>query len=158
MSDVEASITPTTQTRQVAGFTCTMHDMQASALMEVGGEKLKLLISGPVCLAKDAPGSSDMAAFFKAAGENGLLFGDPRSAKAQPGQMKAMTAMYLEMASLGVPLAQEMNVKLEGSGPMAAMMSKMGGSTMNFEVLSLSSERIADSIFEVPADYKVVKR
>ena len=158
MADVEARVTPTGRTRQVAGVTCTVHEMEVAVPMEMGGEKIKFVISGPVCLAKDAPGQADMAAFYKAAAEKGMLFGDPRAARAQPGQLKGMTAVYQKMAALGVPLAQEMNMKFEGSGPMAGMMSKMDGNTMTTEVVSISSEAIPDSTFEVPADYKITKR
>jgi hypothetical protein len=69
-----------------------------------------------------------------------------------------MAAMYRKVAGLGVLLAQEMNIKFEGSGPMAGMMSKMGGSTMTSEVVDVSADSIPDSTFEVPADYKLIKR
>jgi hypothetical protein len=111
-----------------------------------------------VCLAKNGPGQADVTAFYKAAADKGLFFGDPRAAKAQPGQAKGMTALYREMAALGVPLAHEMTIKFDGSGPMASMMGKMGGSTMSNEVLSVSTDPIPDSTFEIPAGYKVIKR
>lgn len=158
VSDIQARVSPTGQTRQVAGIKCTVHDMEVAVPMEMGGEKITFVMFGPVCLARDAPGQADMAAFYKAAADKGMFFGDPRAARAQPGQLKGMTAMYQKMAALGVPLAQEMNIKFEGSGPMAGMMSKMGGTTMTTEVVSISSEAIPDSTFEVPADYKVTKR
>jgi hypothetical protein len=41
---------------------------------------------------------------------------------------------------------------------MAGMMSKMGGSTMTSEVVDVSADSIPDSTFEVPADYKLIKR
>ena len=153
-SDVQARLTPTTQTRQIAGSTCTVHNMQVSVPTEMGGEKINLVISGPVCLSKDAPGRSDFAALYK----SGAFFGDPRTANAQPGHAKGLVTLYREMANLGVPLAQEMNVKFEGSGPMAGMMSKVGGSSLTTEVVSISTEPIADTIFEIPAGYKVNKR
>ena len=153
-SDVQARLTPTTQTRQIAGSTCTVHNMQVSVPTEMGGEKINFVISGPVCLSKDAPGRSDFAALYK----SGAFFGDPRTAKAQPGQASGLAMLYREMASLGVPLAQEMNIKFEGSGPMAGMMAKMGGSSLTTEVVSISTEPIADTIFEIPAGYKINNR
>jgi hypothetical protein len=41
---------------------------------------------------------------------------------------------------------------------MAAMMNKMGGMTMLTEVVSVSSDAIADSMFDVPAGYKTKQR
>lgn len=153
-SDVRARLTPTTQTRQLAGATCAVYNMQVSVPTEMGGEKINLVISGPVCLSKDAPGRNEFAALYK----SGAFFGDPRTASAQPGHAKALATLHREMASLGVPLAQEMNIKFEGSGPMAGMMSKVGGSSLTTEVVSISTEPIADTLFEIPAGYKINKR
>jgi hypothetical protein len=158
MSDIKTKVTPTTITRQIAGHACTVYNMEATVPMEMGGEKLIFLLSGPACLAKNGPGHADFATLYTTAAEKGFFFGDPRAAKAQPGQARGMTAMYREMAGLGVPLAQEINIKFEGSGPMAGMMSKMGGSSMTSEVVSVSTDPIPDSTFEIPAGYKVVKQ
>jgi hypothetical protein len=157
-ADVQAKLTPTAETRQVAGLSCTVHTMDVAAPMEMGGEKIDMRITGPVCLAKNGPGQSDLAALYKGIAEKGLFFGDVRQAKAQPAQARGMTALYNEMARLGVPLSQEMTVKLGGSGPMATMMSKMGGTTMTFEVVSVSTDPIPDSTFQIPEGYKVIKR
>jgi len=157
-SDVQARITPTTETRQLAGATCTVHNMSVAVPTDMGGEKIQLMISGPVCLSKNAPGQADFAAFYKAGAEKGMFFGDPRTAKAQPGHARALAALHREMANLGVPLAQEINISFEGTGPMAGMMSKVGRSTITTEVLSVSTEAIPDSTFEIPAGYKVNKR
>jgi hypothetical protein len=157
-ADIEASLTPTAQTRQIAGATCTVHEMQMRVPMMAGAAGMTVMMSGPVCIAKDAPGAADYAAFYRAAADNGLFFGDPRAAKAQPGQTKGMTQLYREMADRGVPYAMEMNVKIEGSGPMAGIMARMGGSSMTSEVLSISTDPIPDSLFEVPTGYKVRNR
>jgi hypothetical protein len=158
ISDVQARVTPTAQTRTIAGMSCTVHDMEVTVPMELGGEKMKIVMSGPTCLGKNAPGRADVAGYYRAAAEKGLFFGDPRAAKAQPGQARGMTALYREMAGLGVPLAQEMTIAIQGDGPMAGMMGKMGGSTMSTEVQSISTDPIPDSTFEIPEGYKVIRR
>jgi hypothetical protein len=157
MSEMKTSITPTAQTRQIAGSTCTVYDVKVAMPMQMGNDGVFISLAGPYCLVKNGPGHADYAALYKAIAENGF-FGDPRTAKAQPAHAKAMTEMYRKMAELGVPLASEVNVTFEGAGPMAAMMNKMGGSTMTQEVTSVSTDAIADSVFEVPAGYKVNKR
>jgi hypothetical protein len=154
VGNVTASLTPTRQTRQIAGQTCTVHEMKVAVPTEMGGEKLNLTITGPVCLSKDAPGHEDFAALYK----SGAFFGDPRTASAQPGHARGLAMLYREMASRGVPLAQEMNIRFEGSGPMAGMMAKVGGSSMTMEVVSISTDPIDDAIFAIPADYKINKR
>lgn len=154
-ADVKASITPTGVTRQIAGATCMVHDMKVSAPARIGnGDDLTVNVAGPVCLVKGGPGAADYAAFYKMAAQKGLFFTDPRAAKAQPGQAKGMTALYNQMAGLGVAYATELAFSFEGKGMMAQMMNKMGGMTMTSEVTEVSAAPIADSVFEVPAGYK----
>jgi hypothetical protein len=61
------------------------------------------------------------------------------------------------MAELGVPLSMDVTMKMSGEGPMAAIMGKMGNNTFTNEAISLSTEAIADAMFEIPAGYKVKK-
>ena len=153
-ANVVASLTPTAQTRKIAGSTCTVHEMKVAVPTEMGGEKLNLTITGPVCLSKDAPGREDFAALYK----SGAFVGDPRTASAQPGHARGLAMLYREIANRGMPLAQEMNIKFEGSGPMGGMMAKVGGSSMTNEVVSISTAPIDDAIFAIPADYRINKR
>jgi hypothetical protein len=157
VSEIKSSMTPTGQTRQIAGSTCTVYDVKVSVPMQVGSDGMSISMAGPYCLVKNGPGQADYTALYKAIADSGFL-GDPRAAKVQPAQAKAMTEMYRKMAELGVPFATEMNIGFEGSGPAAAIMSKMGGNSMTSEVTSVSLDAIADSVFEIPAGYKVNKR
>ncbi|HEY7501726.1 MAG TPA: hypothetical protein VH740_24620 [Vicinamibacterales bacterium] len=157
ISDIKVSVAPTGQTRQIAGSSCVVHDVTVEVPTQLGGG-MTLVMSGPHCLVKNGPGQADFAAFYRAAAESGFIFGDPRQAKAQPGQAKAMMEMYRKMSDLGVPFATEMNISFAGDGPMAAMMSKMGKQSMTSEVTSVSTAPLADSLFEIPEGYKVNKR
>jgi FtsP/CotA-like multicopper oxidase with cupredoxin domain len=156
VTDISVSLTPTSQTRQIAGQTCTVHDLKISVPMQMGNMKMAMLMSGPQCLVKNAPGQADYLAFHKAASENGGFF-DPQQAKTRPAAAKAMTDMYRKMAELGVPYATELTMGFEGQGPMADMMKKMAN-TITTEVTSVSTSPIAASMFDVPAGYKVNKR
>jgi hypothetical protein len=156
VGDIKTSVTPTGQTRQIAGATCSVYDVKVTAPMPMGKDEMVLVLAGPYCLAKNGPGQADYVALYKAISENGFL-SDPRQAKAQPALAKAMTEMSKKMAELGVPYSTEVSISFEG-GPMAGMMSKMGANTMTSEVTTVSTEAIPDSTFEVPAGYKVNKR
>lgn len=156
VSDFTVTLTPTGQTRQIAGQSCTVHDLKISVPMQMGNVKMSMVMSGPQCLAKNAPGQADMLAFYKAASENGGFL-DAQQAKARPGAAKAMADMYRKMSELGVPYATEMKVGFEGEGPMADMMKKMGTTTTS-EVTSITTSPVAATLFEVPAGYKVNKR
>jgi hypothetical protein len=107
---------------------------------------------------KDSPGKADYAAFYLKAAEKGLIVaGDPRQAKAQPGQAKSMTGLYRQMARLGVPYLIEIDFKMGGEGPMGALMGKLGfGFTST--VTRVSVAPIPAALIAVPADYKLVKR
>lgn len=156
--EVTASLTPTSQTRQVAGATCTVHDMKITVPFKMGSDQLMIVMAGPACLVKGAPGAADYAAFYKVFAEKNLFMGDPRAAKGQPGQAKGMTRMYREMAERGFPYASDVQIKFEGSGMMASIMGKMGGTSMTSEVISVSTGPIPDSTFEIPAGYKTKKQ
>jgi hypothetical protein len=68
-----------------------------------------------------------------------------------------MTDMYRKMSELGVPFATEMKMGIEGEGPMAEAMKKIG-STITTEVTSISTAPIPATVFDMPAGYKVKKR
>jgi hypothetical protein len=155
--ELTTSITPTAQTRQIAGQTCTVYNLRVSVPMEIAkGMAMTMVMSGPQCLVKNGPGQADYAAFYKAAADKGG-FMDATTAKARPGIAKAQMEMAQKMAELGVPFATELKIGVEGSGPMADMMKKMDN-TISSEVTSVSTAPIAAAMFEVPADYKVSKR
>jgi hypothetical protein len=151
--DLSVAINPTTQTRTVVGMSCTVYDVKVTVPMQGAG--ITMVMSGPQCLSKNAPGMADFIAFYKAASQGGMFF-DPAQAKAQPALAKAMADMQRQMSELGIPLATETTVGMDGSGPMAEMMKKMS-STITTEVVSIATDAIPDSTFEVPAGYAVKK-
>ena len=70
-----------------------------------------------------------------------------------------MAQMYKQLAETGgVPYETEMQIKMDGEGPMAAMMAKMGGMTMTTSVQSVETGALADDLFTPPADYKLNAR
>jgi hypothetical protein len=127
--------------------------------MGEGGPKMTVRLAGPMWVVKDAPGARDFLAFYRAAVDKGWIFSDPRAAKGSPGQAKAMAQMYKQLAETGgLPYETEMQIKLEGEGPMAAMMAKMGGMTATTTVLSVATDALADDLFAPPAGYKLNTR
>jgi Domain of unknown function (DUF4412) len=156
VADIETSVTPTGQTRQVAGSTCAVYDVKVAVPMQMANQSMTMVMSGPQCVVKNGPGHADIMAFYRTASEKGFFL-DAAQAKAQPAAAKAMAEMQKKMADLGVPFAAETKIGIEGSGMMADLMKKMGN-TITTEVTTLSTAPIPDSIFEIPADYKVKKR
>ena len=159
LSDAKASLTANGQTKQIAARSATGYDMEISMQSAMGGSKdmtMTVTLSGPVWIVKKAPGSADYARFYKAAVAKGWIFSDPRGAKAQPGQAKAMAEMYRQVADIGgIPYETNMQIKMSGSGPMAAILSKMGSMTMTTTVDSVEVGPLADDLFAPPAGYKL---
>jgi hypothetical protein len=154
-TDVKADLKATGATKQVAGHTCAVYDSNVNVAAKIADQPMNVVVAGPVCLSKDAPGRADFAAFYLAAAEKGLFFQDPRQVKAQPGQAKGMVSLYKAMGEAGIPLSTDVNIKFEGSGPMAAIMGKMGGGAMQGETTKIETGALADDIFQAPAGYTV---
>jgi threonine dehydratase len=107
-------------------------------------------------IVKDAPGTAEYLGFYKAAVDKGWFFTDPRAAKAQPGQAKAMAEMQRQLASTGgIPYEQEVTVKMSGDGPMAGMLAKMGNISSTTTITGVDTGALAADLFAVPAGYKL---
>lgn len=159
INDMKASLKPNGKTKEIAGKTATGFDMEVTLPASFGGEKgmqMTVSMSGPLWVVKGAPGTQEYLNFYKSAVEKGWFFNDPRAAKAQPGQAKAMAEMYRQLASTGgIAYEQEMNIKMSGEGPMAAMFAKMGNITSTTTVTSVETTTLAADMFAVPAGYKL---
>lgn len=157
-AEATSSLKATGEKKEVAGKACTGYEMTASMPMAMGKDmEMTMVMTGPVFIAKGAPGSADYAKFYIAAAEKGFIANDPRAAKSAAQQTKGMTALYKAIAETGgIPYYMETRVKIEGGGPMASMMSKMmGGSAFSTTVTAVSTDEIPAEKFTIPADYKV---
>jgi uncharacterized protein DUF4412 len=145
-NEVTQSITPTTQSRQIAGSTCTVYHVRSSVRMTERmiemAEPIAMSMEGSMCLVKNAPGQADFARLSRAMAERAVV-------------ADLQSAIQREIAELGVPYATELTVSLGANVP-GAPMHKIG--THTTEVNSVSTDPIPDSLFEIPAGYTVTKR
>jgi hypothetical protein len=145
-NEVTQSITATTQSRQIAGSPCTVYNVRSSVRMAERmiemAEPIAIVMEGSVCLVENAPGHADFARLSRALAERAVV-ADPQS------------AIQRQIAELGVPYATELTISLGANVP-GAEMHKI--STHTTEVSSVSTAPIPDSMFEIPADYKVINR
>ena len=162
---LEAKLTRTSQTRQVAGHGCTVHDIHVSLPFSPTGNPgdgmdLTMTLNGTVCLATDVPGLADYQAFYRAAADSGFIFGDPRAAKSPTGaaQAKAYAALTRKMAEAGMALESNIQIGAGGSGPMAGMMAKLAKGEIITTVTRIETGELPAASFEVPADYKTKNR
>lgn len=159
-SEAQVSIAPNGETKQVLGQSCTGYIVSILMPMDMGeGMSMTMGMGGPMWLAVGAPGSADFSAFYKTAAQKGFFFTNAQQAKAQPAQAKGLAEMYKAVADLkGVVYEQVMDIKIKGEGPMAAMMSKMGSSSMTITATSVSTDDLPADMFAIPAGYKVKNR
>jgi hypothetical protein len=157
-AQIEASLKPNGQTKTIAGRECTGYDVSIAMPMAAGGDSgMKLVMTGPVFIAKGAPGTEDYQAFYLAAAEKGFVMSDPRAAKGAPQQTKGMTELYRSIAGTGgIPYEMTMSMKVDGAGPMAGMMNRMFSNAAFSQVVTeVSTDAVAGDAFDIPAGYKV---
>ena len=159
MSNMKVSFKPNGQTKEIAGQTAMGYDAEYTLPTTMPGGKdmaMTLTMTGPVWIVKGAPGSEEYARFYKSAVERGWIFSDPRAAKGQPGPAKAMAEMYKHFAEAGgIAYETDMQMKMSGDGPMAAIFAKMGNISFNTAVTSVAEGPLADDLFAPPAGYKL---
>ena len=161
---INATLTKTSQTKTIAGFQCTVHDVKLSLPFSPTGQTgqgmdLTMLLTGTVCLSTTAPGLADYQKFYKAAADSGFIFGDPRTAKSPTGaaQAKAYAELTRKMAEAGMALESHVKITAQGNNPMAQMMAKLAKSHITSTVTSVTAGDVAPDKFEIPAGYKVKK-
>jgi hypothetical protein len=156
--EVKASVTPTGETKTIAGMTCTVHQVSVSVPFSMGGPDMgmALVMAGPACLSKDAPGYADYARLYTSVADKGFILGDPRAAQGPGAAMaKGMANFHKTMAAAGIALDQNMHAELKGEGPMAGIMGKMFKIDAGHVVTKIETGDVDAAIFDVPAGYKV---
>jgi hypothetical protein len=159
---MQATLKKTAQTKQIAGFSCAVHDINLSLPFSPTGETgqgmdLNMVLSGTVCLSTTAPGLADYQKFYKAAADSGFIFGDPRAAKSPTGaaQAKAYAALTRKMAEAGMALESQVNITATGDGPMAGIFAKLAKSDITTTVTKIVPGDLPADAFDIPAGYKV---
>ena len=155
---VKASVTPTAETKTIAGISCKVHQVSVEIPFSMGGPEMQMamVMSGPACLSKDAPGFADYQRLYTAVAEKGFVLGDPRSAQGPGAAMaKGMASFHKTMADAGVSLDQSIHAELKGEGPMAGIMGRFFKLDSAHVVTKIETGDVDAAIFEVPAGYKV---
>lgn len=156
---MKASVKPNGQTKQINGKTATGYDMQISVPASMGGQggmAMTVTLSGPIWIVQGAPGTADYTNFYKAAAAKGFIFSDPKTAKAQPGNAKAITEMYKRFAATGgIPHETNMTIRIGADGPLGGLMDSMGKITSTSTVTSVDTAALPARLFTPPAGYKI---
>jgi hypothetical protein len=156
--EIKASVTPTAETKTVAGMSCKVHNVSVEVPFSMGGPEMQmaLVMAGPACLSKDAPGYADYLRLYTTVGEKGWIVGDPRSAQGPGAAMaKGMANFQKTMAAAGIALDLNMHAELKGEGPMAGIMGKMFKLDTGHVVTKIETGDVDAALFDIPAGYKV---
>ena len=161
VSGMKASIKPNSQKKAFGAHSADGYDMEISVPAQLGGNKdmtMTITMTGPVWMVKNAPGAADYNRFYKAAADRGWIFGDPRAAKGQPGQAKAMAEMYRQFAEIG-GIAYEMDMQMKMGGgtgnPLGGMLARLGNVQITTVVQDVQTNPLSDDLFAPPAGYKL---
>jgi len=163
--NMKVSLKPNGQSKTIAGVNASGYDLEISVPASMGGSKdmsMTVTLSGPTWIVQNAPGTADYVGFYKAAAEQGWIFSDPRAAKGTPGQTRAMTEMYRQLADTG-GIAYETNMQIKmsansGGNPLGGLLARIGNMTTETTTQSVETGTLTDAMFSPPADYKLTPR
>ena len=164
---MDGSISPTGKSQTINGMKCDEYTFATSMSMaDIGGGQIppeaaaamagvKMVMTGSVWVAKEAPGAAEYRAYQKALSGSDLV----NAAIGATGlSMPGMDKMAKAMASVdGVPVLTEMTMTIEGQGEMADMLRQMGAMKITTKVTSVNTDAIAADAFKVPEGYQVIK-
>ena len=158
---LNATLTKTAQTKQVAGYSCDVHDIKVEMPFSPTGNAgdgmdAIMVMAGTVCLSTSAPGLADYQAFYRAAADSGFIFGNPAAAKSPTGaaQAKAYAELTRRMAAAGMALESHVTITARGDNPMAGLMAKAAASDITTTVTRIESGDLPADKFDIPAGYK----
>jgi hypothetical protein len=159
---INATLKKTAQSKKVAGYDCTVHDINLTLPFSVTGNPgdgmdVTMVMAGTVCLSTSAPGLADYQKFYRASADSGFIFGDPRATKSPTGaaQAKAYAELTRKMAEAGMALESHVTITATGSNPMAGIMAKAAASDITTTVTQITVGDLPAEQFDVPAGYKV---
>jgi len=161
VGSLSATLKKTAQTKKIAGYSCTVHDINVTLPFSPTGRAgdgmdLTMVLAGTVCLSTEAPGLKDYQAFYRASADSGFIFGDPRTVKSPTGaaQAKAYAELTRKMAEGGMALESHVTISASGAGPMAGIMGKLAAGDITTTVTKIDTADVPADRFDVPAGYK----
>jgi hypothetical protein len=175
MPKIDTSVKATGQKRDINGVPCAEYAITMTMDMSsMGGRAdmppeasamfkgLTMKMSGSAWVAKDAPGAAEYATYQAAAAKVaiGALAGGGGAGSGGlggglPQGLEKLIAGFAEAP--GIPYLTELTMSMSGNNQIAAMMNQMGQMKIISRVTDVSTAALADALFVVPADYKVIK-
>lgn len=167
-SSTDVSFKPTGQSRIIQAVACEEYAIaMALNLADMIGPRMppdaaavlqgvRLSLTGTMWIARSGPGADDFITYQKAAAASGIasILG---GSLGQGGASMSKIAAALAEAP-GIPYLSELSMSVVGDAQASEMMKQMGVTKITTAVTAVSTDPIADDVFAVPADYKVIKQ
>jgi hypothetical protein len=151
IGDVVVSVKPNGQTKDILGRPCKGFAIDVSMPMTMNGETITIHMTGVSWVTDSGPGIEEYKAANKAAAAAGFA-GSFLGGQNGP-QTKGLLEMQKVLTDAGLPMAQELTMTFEGTGPAAAAMAQVGAMTMSTTVTAISTDPIPADVFTLPAGY-----
>ena len=158
-ANAKVSLKPNGRTKKIADADAAGYDVEISVPAPFAGTKdmpMTVTLAGETWIVANSPAAEDFKRFYTAAAEKGWVFSDPRAAKGSPGQARAMTEMYKQLAQTGVPYETDIQIKMSAAGggnPLGGLMARMGNVSTQTSVQSVQAGALADDLVAPPAGY-----
>jgi hypothetical protein len=161
-TNAKVSLKPNGRTKKIADADAAGYDLEISVPAALAGNKdmaMTVTLAGETWIVPNSPAAADFKQFYTAAAEKGWVLSDPRAAKGSPGQARAMTEMYKQLAQTGVPYETDIQIKMSAAGgsgnPLGGLMARMGNVSTRTSIQSVQTGALADDLFAPPAGYKL---
>jgi hypothetical protein len=168
MPKIDATVTPTGKSQMISGVSCEEFSVSMSMSMgEMMGQgqmpaeaaemmkTIRLAMNGSMWVAKSGPGVAEYMAFQAAATKGEML----SMMTAIPGLSgSGLDRLMGAFANAGgMPYLTELTMTIQGNDQIAEVMKQQGPIKVTTKVTEVSTAPISDTVFETPADYKVIK-
>lgn len=136
---------------------CEEHSLLASMPSELGQEKVTVIVEGQVWLERKTKLRKEIDPFVKAVEADDFFVGAAMPGKPANAQAQGINEVMRQVLGKGMVCAAQIQLKYEGSGPMADLARRMATkASLVYE--SISEEPLLDGVFVAPADYREVRR
>jgi hypothetical protein len=159
LAQVRVDVEPTGKRRDVGGLSCqeakvsvvTMDPRRGMVMPGMGLQTGRDVTTGSVWIAMNEPGAGEYRAFYRRLGEIGPLVTDFALARRWPAQAIAQAKLAVEVASRGIPCEAQLSSRsYYGPADLTLLSPNLSS---GWKLKQISTEPIADRLFEVPADY-----
>ena len=170
MPAVETSVKPTGQKREIDGTPC--EEFAISIRMDMSSvaagrgdmppaaaamlKDLRMSMTGSAWVAKSAPGAAEYVAFQSAAAKIAAGAASAARSSGLPAGLERILTGFSDTP--GIPMLTEMVMSMEGNAQLAEVMKQMGQMKITSRVTAISTDPLAEALFTVPEDYKVIAK